>query len=69
MGDQRFLRLLQVHGGQGRLTGKNITSIHAQKGAEMTRDNDFTNIRDWDNQHFLHPWEGMGNLGGMSHPC
>ena len=25
--------------------------------------NDFDEIRDWDNAHFLHPWEGMAALG------
>ncbi|WP_299846946.1 aminotransferase [uncultured Roseovarius sp.] len=29
----------------------------------MTRVNDFTAIREWDNQNFVHPWEGMENIG------
>lgn len=24
---------------------------------------DFQSVRDWDNEHFLHPWEGMSSLG------
>ncbi|MEW2916098.1 aminotransferase [Ruegeria sp. ANG10] len=24
---------------------------------------DFPSVRDWDNEHFLHPWEGMSSLG------
>ncbi len=24
---------------------------------------DFRSIREWDNEHFLHPWEGMSHLG------
>ena len=31
----------------------------------MTSDTlpDFQSIRDWDNRHFLHPWEGMADIG------
>ena len=28
-----------------------------------TRVNDFSAARDWDNDHFMHPWEGMETLG------
>ncbi|MEO9780986.1 MAG: aminotransferase [Sedimentitalea sp.] len=29
----------------------------------MSRENDFETVRQWDNQNFLHPWEGMADLG------
>lgn len=30
----------------------------------MTRQNyDFQTVRDWDNEHFVHPWEGMADIG------
>lgn len=29
----------------------------------MTRLNDFETIRQWDNANFVHPWEGMGDIG------
>ncbi|MEP2028073.1 MAG: aminotransferase [Paracoccaceae bacterium] len=29
----------------------------------MTLQNDFAEVRDWDNQNFVHPWEGMADIG------
>lgn len=29
----------------------------------MTLKNDFSDMRDWDNQNFMHPWEGMEDIG------
>lgn len=29
----------------------------------MTLKNDFSEVRDWDNQNFVHPWEGMEDIG------
>ena len=29
----------------------------------MTRKNDFSEMRDWDNRHVVHPWEGMADIG------
>ena len=29
----------------------------------MTRRNDFSEMRDWDNRHVVHPWEGMADIG------
>ncbi len=29
----------------------------------MTLTNDFDAVRDWDNKNFIHPWEGMADIG------
>ncbi|NVO56240.1 hypothetical protein HW561_10605 [Rhodobacteraceae bacterium B1Z28] len=29
----------------------------------MTLKNDFSSIRQWDNENFIHPWERMAHIG------
>jgi len=27
------------------------------------RNDDFSQVRDWDNENFVHPWEGLDSIG------